>query len=99
MLQITGKVVNLFTQEGGTNKDGDAYDARHKVQLLGAVDLPNGDIQHDLIDLTVDDLKDWSALNGKEVTVDIGAFAPQKGKIIYFIKKGTKPQANGASHG
>lgn len=95
MLQITGKVVNLYTNEGGKNKDGEDYDERHKVQLLGAVDLPNGDVKHDLIDLTVDDLKDWQSLTGKDVTVDIGAFAPQKGKIIYFIKKGTKPQLQG----
>ena len=92
MLQITGKVVNLYTNEAGTNKDGEAYDARHKVQLLGAVDLPNGDVKHDLIDLTVDDLKEWQALQGRDVSVDIGAFAPSKGNIIYFIKKGSKPQ-------
>ena len=92
MLQITGKVVNLYTNEAGTNKDGEAYDARHKVQLLGAVDLPNGDVKHDLIDLTVEDLKEWQALQGRDVAVDIGAFAPSKGNIVYFIKKGSKPQ-------
>lgn len=92
MLQITGKVVNSYTNEGGKNKDGETYEPRHKVQLLGSVDLPNGDVKNDLIDLTVDDLKDWTALTGKEVSVDIGAFAPQKGTIIYFIKKGSKPQ-------
>lgn len=97
MLQITGKVVNLYTNEAGVNKDGDAYDARHKVQLLGAIDLPNGDVKNDLIDLTVDDLKDWQSHNGKEITVDIGAFSPAKGNIIYFIKKGSKPRVNGVS--
>ena len=99
MLQITGKVVNLYTNEAGVNMEGEAFEERHKVQLLGAIDLPNGDVKNDLIDLTVDSLKDWQPLNGKEVTVAIGAFAPQKGKIIYFIKKGTKPQALGVSHG
>lgn len=96
MLQITGKVVNLYTNEAGTNKDGGSYDAKHKVQLLGAVDLPNGDVKNDLIDLTVDDLKEWQSYNGKEVTVDIGAFSPQKNTIIYFIKKGSKPRVQGA---
>lgn len=95
MLQITGKVVNLYTNEAGTNKDGDAYDARHKVQLLGVFDLPNGDVKNDLVDLTVEDLKDWQSFNGKEVIVDIGAFSPQKGNIIYFIKKGSKPKLKG----
>lgn len=91
MLQITGQVMNLYTNEGGKNKDGEAFEPRHKVQLLGSVDLPNGDVKNDLVDLTVEDLKDWMALTGKHVTVDIGAFAPQKGHIIYFIKKGSKP--------
>lgn len=95
MLQIAGKVVNLYTNEAGTNKDGDAYDARHKVQLLGAIDLPNGDVKHDLIDLTVEDLKEWQSLKGRDIIVDIGAFAPSKGNIIYFIKKGAKPQVKG----
>ena len=34
MLQMTGQVVNTFTQDGGQNKDGEQYEARHKVQLL-----------------------------------------------------------------
>ena len=35
MLQITGKVINVFTQDGGKNKDGTEYEERHKVQLMG----------------------------------------------------------------
>ena len=45
MLQLSGKVVNTFTQDGGQDKDGKDYDARHKVQLLGEFDLPNGDVK------------------------------------------------------
>ena len=92
MLQMTGKVVNTFTQDGGQDKDGKDYDARHKVQLLGEFDLPNGDVKHDLVDLKVDDLKDWTPYKGKDVTIDIGVYAPSKGTVIYFIKKGSKPQ-------
>ncbi|MGP5212072.1 hypothetical protein ACTXJ5_14935 [Psychrobacter alimentarius] len=91
MLQITGKVVNTFTQEGGTDKEGKQYEARHKVQLLGEFDLPNGDIKHDLVDLKVDDLANWEQHTGKDITVDIGVYAPSKGTVIYFIKKGSKP--------
>ncbi len=92
MLQISGKIMNTFTQEGGQSKDGTAYDARHKVQLLGEFDLPNGDVKHDLVDLKVDDLNDWTPYKGKDITVDIGVYAPSKGTVIYFIKKGSKPQ-------
>lgn len=95
---MTGKVVNTFTQEGGQDKDGKDYDARHKVQLLGEFDLPNGDVKHDLVDLKVDNLNDWTPHKGKDVTIDIGVYAPSKGTVIYFIKKGSKPQVKGLSH-
>ena len=92
MLQISGRVVNVFTKEGGKNKDGSDYDERLKVQLMGERALPNGDKQMDLMDLTIQDLADWENLQGKEVSIDIGAFAPAKGNIIYFVSKGSKPQ-------
>jgi hypothetical protein len=98
MLQMTGQVVNTFTQDGGEDKDGKKYDARHKVQLLGEFDLPNGDVKHDLVDLKVDDLKDWIPHKGKQVTVDIGVYAPSKGTVIYFIKKGSLPRVEGVSY-
>lgn len=97
MLSITGQVVNTFTQDGGTDKEGKDYDERHKVQLLGAFELPNGDVKHDLVDLKVDDLKDWIPHKGKTITVDIGVYAPSKGTVIYFIKKGSTPRPLGQS--
>ena len=92
MLQISGKVINDFTKEGGADKDGKAFEERHKVQLMGERALPNGDTQMDLMDLTISDLSDWNDLQGQDVSIDIGAFAPAKGNIIYFVSKGSKPQ-------
>lgn len=91
MLQISGKVVNLFTVEGGTDKDGKEYDERHKVQLLGNIALPNGGSKYDLMDLTVDDLEAWKPFKGKDISIAIGAFALSKGNIVYFVSKGAKP--------
>ena len=96
MLQITGKGINVFTQEGGESKDGTEYAERHKVQLMGERALPNGDIQMDLMDLTIQDLSDWNETQGKTISIDIGAFSPSKGNIIYFVSKGSKPQLRGA---
>jgi Tol biopolymer transport system component len=59
---------------------------------MGERALPNGDIQMDLMDLTIQNLSDWNDLQGKDVSIDIGAFAPAKGNIIYFVSKGSKPQ-------
>ena len=92
MLQLTGKVINVFTQQGGKGKDGTEYEDRHKVQLMGEVALPNGDIKMDLMDLTINDLGDWHEMQGKDISIDIGAFAPSKGNIIYFVSKGSKPK-------
>ena len=97
MLQISGKVINVFTQEGGKNKDGTDYEERHKVQLMGEVALPNGDVKVDLMSLTVQDLSDWNEAQGKIISIDVGAFAPSKGSIIYFVSKGSKPQIRGAA--
>lgn len=92
MLKIKGKVVNVFTQDGGTDKDGKEYAESYKVQLMGERALPNGDVQMDLVDLKVDSLEEWNDLQGKCVSIDIGEFAPQKGKIIHYVRKGASPE-------
>ena len=35
MLQIAGKVINVFTVDGGKDAEGKEFAERHKVQLLG----------------------------------------------------------------
>ena len=64
---------------------------------MGNVALPNGDNKYDLMDLSVDDLGVWTGLQGKDVAIEIGAFAPAKGSIIYFVRKGAKPQLQGVA--
>ena len=62
------------------------------MQLLGNVALPNGDAKFDLMDLTVESLDDWTSLQSKQIAIDIGSFAPAKGNIVYFVRKGAKPR-------
>lgn len=92
MLQITGQVVNFFTVQGGVGKDGNEYEARDKVQLMGQVVLANGDTKFDLMDLKVDDSELWESFKGKNIAVEVGAFAPSKGNIIFTVRKGAKPR-------
>ena len=92
MLQMTGLVVNLYTKEGGTDKEGKPFETSHKVQIMGAVDLPNGQQQNELIDLKIESLSEWQPLRGKNVAVDVGIYAPAKNSVVYFIKKGSKPR-------
>ena len=59
---------------------------------MGAVDLPNGQQQNELIDLKIENLSEWQSLRGKNVAVDVGIYAPAKNSVVYFIKKGSKPR-------
>ena len=45
MIKLEGTVLNVFTQQGGQNKKGESFEDRDKVQILGAMDLPNGDVK------------------------------------------------------
>ena len=46
MIKLEGTVLNVFTQQGGKDKKtGDQFADRDKVQILGAMELPNGDVK------------------------------------------------------
>ena len=53
-------MLNVFTQQGGTNKKGEAFEDRDKVQILGAMELPNGDVKNELFTLSVENYRDFS---------------------------------------
>ena len=40
MIKLEGKLINVFTQEGGTNKKGESFDERDKIQVMGAIEFP-----------------------------------------------------------
>ena len=48
MIKLEGIVLNVFTQQGGQNKKGETFDDRDKVQILGAMELPNGGVKNEL---------------------------------------------------
>ena len=41
-------------------KTGDQFADRDKVQILGAMDLPNGDVKNELFTLSVENYRDFS---------------------------------------
>ena len=49
MIKLEGTLINTFRVDGGTNKKGEEYEARDKVQF-GLLELPNGQIKNELID-------------------------------------------------
>lgn len=90
MLSLTGTLINTFRTEGGTNKDGEQYDPQDKIQLLGDIATPNGEVKKDMYTLSVKNIADFVQHKGKEIVVPIGIFASGR-NITYFVSKGGKP--------
>lgn len=90
MIKLQGKLINVFKTEAGTNAKGEEYEAKDKVQILGELVLPNGDIKNELIDLSVDNISSFSPFLGKEILVDIGCFSSGK-SIVFYTRKNAKP--------
>lgn len=93
MIEITGQLVNTFTVDAGTNKKGEAYDAKDKIQLLGELEQPNGEKRMEMLTLTVDDLSAYVAWVGQRIRVPVGAMGTSGRGVLFFVRKGTKPQA------
>jgi hypothetical protein len=86
MITLNGSLLNVYkapirkgAEDGETEKD--------KIQILGDVALPNGEVRKDLMTITVKDAREFTGLEGSEVSVPVGAFAPQKGTVIFFQVK------------
>lgn len=91
MLNLTGTVINVFTQQGGTNKKGETFEDRDKVQLLGALDLPNGGIKNELVTLSVENYRDFSEFLNKKISIAVGAMALGR-SVVFYVAKGATPQ-------
>ena len=65
MINLQGTLINAFRLDGGKGKDGKEYEARDKVQILGSLELPNGEIKHELVDLTVEDARIFEPFKNK----------------------------------
>ncbi|EJB8490039.1 hypothetical protein ACQR88_28230 [Klebsiella pneumoniae] len=90
MIKLEGTVLNTYHLDGGTNKKGEEYEARDKVQLLGSLELPNGQIKNELIDLTVEDSRIYDDFKNKLISISCGAMAVGR-NVIFYVRKGAKP--------
>ena len=92
MIEITGQLVNTYTTPAGTNKKGEAFEARDKIQLLGELHQPNGETRLEMLTMSVDDLSPYVPLKGARIRVAVGAMGTTGRGVLFFVKKGTKPQ-------
>jgi hypothetical protein len=90
MLTLTGQLINTFTTPAG-ERNGEPYPETNKIQLLGEIPLPNGEVKNGLIDLTSHSIGDFKNLETKKIRVPVGAMVSGK-NVIYFIPKGSKPE-------
>jgi hypothetical protein len=91
MIKLEGTVLNVFTQQGGQNKKtGDQFEDRDKVQILGAMDLPNGDVKNELFTLSVENYRDFKDFLNQKICIAVGAMASGR-NVIFYVAKGAKP--------
>ena len=83
MITLNGSLLNVYkapvpkaAEEGEKEKD--------KIQILGDVALPNGEVRKDLMTITVKSARQFEGQEGTEISLAVGAFAPQKGTVIFF---------------
>ena len=86
MIKLEGTVLNVFTQQGGTNKKGEAFEDRDKVQILGAMELPNGDVKNELFTLSVENYRDFSDFLNQKISIAVGAMAMGR-NVIFMLQK------------
>ena len=92
MIKLEGTVLNVFVQQGGKDKKtGDAFDDRDKVQILGAMNLPNGEVKNELFTLTVDNYRDFKEYLNKNISIAVGAMASGR-NVIFYVAKGAVPE-------
>ena len=79
MITLNGILLNVYKAPAR----GDAEE-KDKIQILGDIPLPNGDVRKDLMTITVKDAREYEGKIGEDVSLSVGAFAPQKGTVIFF---------------
>lgn len=91
MLTLTGTLIHKFKSPEGETKDGRAYGGDYKIQVLGQIELPNGDSRKDLITLTCHSIEEYEQYINQDIRVPVGVFVNGK-TPSFFIPKGSKPE-------
>lgn len=91
MIKLEGIVLNVFTQQGGQNKKGETFDDRDKVQILGAMELPNGGVKNELFTLSVENYRDFKDYLNQKISIAVGAMASGR-NVVFYVAKGALPE-------
>lgn len=84
MLSLNGVVANCFDTPASTDKKtGEIRPASSRVQIHARNTLENGQVRLELVTLKVESIEPYKRLEGKTVSVPVGAFALH-GSIMYY---------------
>lgn len=87
MLSLNGIVANCFDTPASTDKKtGEVRPASCRVQVHAKNTLENGQVRLELVTLKVDSIEPYKRLEGKSVSIPVGAFAVN-GSIMYYALK------------
>jgi len=91
MLTLNGNVLNVFDQPASTDKaTGEVRPAKCRVQIMAENELQNGEKRLELVNLTIQDPDLYRSLEGRSVSVPVGAFVAS-GSVLFYALKGQKP--------
>lgn len=94
MLTLNGVVLNVFdTPESTDRKTGEVRPASSRVQIQAENTLENGQKRFDMVTLKISDPEAYRKLQGRPVSVPVGAFVAQ-GAILYYALKQTPLSAS-----
>lgn len=91
MIELVGTLVNTFATPAGKNKKGEDYDSKDKIQLMGELSMPNGEVRMELVTLTVDDLSPYVDFINTKIRVSCGVMATGTRSVLFFARKGSFP--------
>lgn len=93
MLTLNGLLDNVFnTPSSADKKTGEVRPASVRAQLYAENHLENGERRLELVTIKVADYAAYKALEGKQVSIPVGAFVANN-SIVYFEQKGERVRA------
>ena len=81
----------MFKQPIGQGKDGKEFGGNYKLQILGSVDLQNGETKNQLIDLTCHDINDFEPYRGQVISFPVGVVAMGKNQTVFSYRREPNP--------
>ena len=93
MLTLNGLLDNVFNTPASTDKKtGEVRPASVRAQLYAQNQLENGERRLELVTIKVSDYTAYKALEGRQVSIPVGAFVSGN-QIVYFEQKGEQVRA------